>query len=169
MNLGKAAKKLLSSLAPTVGLALGGPVGAMTGKVLAAALDVPANQVNELLEANDPETAIKLMELENNFELEMGRLGIDMEKVHANDRASARTMADKHGLLPQIILSVVFTIGYFAVVVGLMTKVLVIPSESGTLISALIGVLTAGVLKVLDFFLGSSAGSKRKTDKLIGA
>ena len=169
MNLGKRAKSVLAALAPTVGAALGGPVGGIAGRMLADTLGVPEDEVTGVLLDGDPEMLARVTALENEFEIKMAELGIDMEKVHAADRASARTMADKHGLLPQIILGTVFTVGYFAVVVGLMTKVLVIPEESGTLISALIGVLTAGVLKVLDFFLGSSAGSKRKTDKLIGA
>jgi F0F1-type ATP synthase assembly protein I len=165
MNLKKSAKKLIAELAPTIGMALtgGNPLGGMAGKFVADALGVDPTKLEETILAGDPGAMLKVKEAEQAFTAEMERLGLDVEKLHQQDRASARELAQATSLVPQIVLSVIFVVGYFGIVIGLLTQTFTIPEDAGTLISALIGVLTAGVIKVLDFFLGSSAGSKLKT------
>lgn len=163
MKLGKKAKELLGALAPTIGTALGGPIGGIAGSFLADKLGVQPNEVNALLATGDPDTALKLKEIEIAFEQKMAELDIDVEKMHAGDRADARALAQATSLMPQVTLGVIFVFGYFGIVIGLLTNQLALPVEGDELIAGLIGVLTAGTIKVMDFFLGSSAGSKLKT------
>jgi hypothetical protein len=164
MNLGKAAKKVLGALAPVLGVALGGPVGGIAGKFLSDALGVtPGDAVGLNIALASPENQVKLAQIDADFKADMASKGIDLETIHAASRKDARRFAEATSMAPQLVLGVVFVTGYFVVIIGLMVGELDIPEGSGQLVSALIGVLTAGVIKVLDFFLGSSAGSKMKS------
>jgi len=162
MDIKKAGKQLLSTLAPLVGTALGGPFGGIAGKTLANSLGVAEVDVASILQSPNPEQVTKIKEAEHEFEKFMREADIQEQELSARDRDSARNMALKTSLRPQMALSLVYTGGYFLVLFGLMAEWITIPAGNEQLMAGLIGVLTAGQVKVLDFFLGSSAGSKAK-------
>ena len=93
-------------------------------------------------------------------------------EVDAADRASARTMqtdlADaKHaaGYAP-IVVSAIVVAGFVCILLVLMLAP--IPKGSEALLNVMLGALAAGFIQVLNFWLGSSNGSKMKT-ALMGA
>lgn len=163
MKLGKKAKDLLAALAPTVATAFGSPIAGMAVKHLIDKLGVEPGKLNATLAAGDPGTILKVKEVETAFELKMREMDIDLEEIAAGDRQDARQLGVHAGLTPQISLAVVFVSGYFGIVFGLLLGWLALPAADASLLAGLIGVLTAGVIKVMDFFFGSSAGSKMKT------
>jgi hypothetical protein len=61
-------------------------------------------------------------------------------------------------------LAVVITIGYLGILVGMMLGTLKVNDNQALLI--LVGALATGFGTVLNFFLGSSAGSQKKDDAL---
>ena len=66
---------------------------------------------------------------------------------------------------PQMILSVVYTFAYFTLVFGLLVSEkppFAIPEARGDIIIGLIGILTAAQTQILNFWFGSSSGSKDK-------
>lgn len=163
MHLGKIAKQLLGAAAPLLGTAFGGPFGTIAGSMVSKALGVSADKIEEIIANPTAEQLVQLRTAEQDFKKFMAESGIKRSQLAQKDRESARQLAINTTLAPQITLGVIFVLGYFALVMGLLIGVLTLPENSRDLVAGLIGVLTAGVIKVLDFFLGSSAGSKMKT------
>lgn len=62
------------------------------------------------------------------------------------------------------VLALVMMVGFFGVI-GLLVFV-EIPQQASTVLSMMLGSLTAGVSMVLSYYFGSSQGSARKTEVL---
>jgi len=163
MSFGKKALSVLKKLAPTVATAVGGPFGGMAAAVLGEVLGVDGDSVEEAILSGNPEVLMKVKEADQTFKVKMRELGIREEELHQRDRASAREMAAKLGMWPQVVLSIIYTMGYFVMLYLLVSGEWHPPPDSQELVAGLIGVLTAGVVKVMDFWFGSSIGSKQKT------
>jgi len=158
---------VLANISTPLATALGGPLAGSAVKFLADKFtDGDETQIETFIAGASPQDMADLQKAGIEYKEKMLEAGVDLERIAAQDRDSAREMAMKTSLVPQILLAIVFTLGYFGIVYGLLTGVLVLPEGTKELVAALIGVLTAGVIKVLDFFLGSSAGSKAKTDAM---
>lgn len=167
MSIGRNLKKLLAGIAPTLGTALGGPFGGVAMKFLADKFTGgDTGSVEDFLLASNPETLQKLKMAELEFKREMKKLDIDLEEIAYKDRDSARELAVKRGLLPQIILSAIYTAGYFGVMYMFMTGKISVPPESKVMFGGLLGVLSTAQIQIMNFFFGSSAGSKAKTDAM---
>jgi hypothetical protein len=124
----------------------------------------------------------KVKELEQQFALELEKLDIDVFKLEVDDRVSAWELAAKDNR-PQLYLSIAFILAYFLVLVGVIWAEISpnfnpgaawIPDpgcaledkgscpghweEQGEslidLVQVLLGVLTAGVAQVLNFWFG---------------
>ena len=167
MGIGRKLKSLLAGVAPLLGTTIGGPMGGVAMKFLADKFtDGDTGSVEDFLLSANPETlqALKIAELE--FKQEMKKLDIDLEQIAVDDRSSARDLAKERGITPQIILSVVYTTGYFGVLFMFMAGYLHVPVEYSSMFSGLLGVLSAAQIQIMNFWFGSSAGSKRKTEAL---
>ena len=162
-------KSLLRTLAPTVATALGGPLAGMATKMLGTALlgDENATQddIATALASGDPEVYAKIKQINADFEVQMKKLAINVKELEVKDRDSARQLAIRN-MWPQAVLSSLFIGGYTGIMISLLTKTLDIQGSQLTLVSALIGVLTAGVTQIMNFWFGSSSGSKEKTNLL---
>ncbi len=161
-------KKLVATVAPVLGSALGGPFGGMASKWLAGELLGDENAGEKALEqaitSASPDTMLKIKQLDNDFELELERIGLQKEQLVVEDRKDARQLfkVDKR---PQIVLSGIFIGGYFALVWAIITGGFQVPPDQSALVATLIGVLTAGVANIMQFWFGSSSGSKDKISK----
>lgn len=154
-------KDVVKEFAPNIGAALGGPLGGIATQFLAQKLlgrDVKDDSEMEMVIAGaGPELLAKIKEADAEFKR-------DVLKLRVEDRKSARNMyAAAKNKSPQIILSVVYTIGYFGALFGLMTDQLTIPAEHEPLFMILFGILTGAQTQILNFWFGSSSGSKDKT------
>lgn len=162
-------KDIVKSVAPVLGTALGGPFGGMATKFLANKLTGDENAgedvMEEMVNNANPDLMFKIKELDKDFKLEMRRIGLQEEQLIVEDRKDARKLfsVDKR---PQIILSGIFIVGYFTLVWAMVTGNFEIPQDQGVLVTTLMGVLTAGVANIMQFWFGSSSGSKDKTNKL---
>ena len=166
-------KATLGTVAPTVATVLGGPLAGVAVGMIAKALGMGPGATEQDLErvvlGATPDTLLRLKEVENQFALEMERLGVDVEKIHAEDRGSAREMA-KTNMTPQIVLSFVFIGGYFAAIFalhGVLFQTTEINDQIIALFGALIGVFTRELSGIMQFWFGSSSGSAKKTDQLV--
>ncbi len=156
-------KDIVGSVAPTVATALGGPLGGIAATAIRAALGVDTDdQAMEAL-ATDPEAVLKLRLAEVEFEKFLVESDIDLAKVNAEDRASAREMVKVTGKTPQVALSVVMLLGYFALLYAMVGGYFDVPEMYTALVAGLIGTLGAGVTQIMNFWFGSSSGSKDKT------
>lgn len=146
---------------------MGGPAGAVAGQLIKKAMGVDPSQDIEDALANATLTPegiekIRLAEIElKKFEADNG---FKFEQLEAEDRKDARNLAIQTSILPQVALSVLFVLGYFVILSLFFAQELRIPMNEAFMV--MLGVLTAGVPQVMAFWLGSSAGSKTKTDAL---
>lgn len=156
-------KKIVGSVAPVLGTALGGPLGGIAGKFIADGLGIEESKLQETIASASPDTMLKLKQLDNQFEVRMAELDIDIEKINAQDRQSARQLAKDTTMVPQVVLSVVYTVAYAVVLWAFVTGNVEIAEDAVAQFSIVLGVLTAAQAQILNFWFGSSSGSKQKT------
>jgi hypothetical protein len=166
IKLSERAKKVVSVVAPSLGAALGGPLGGLAGQILGSL--VSGGKVADLEEAiltQKPETLLALKKLEQDYILKLEELGVDQAKVEASDRSSARELA-KVNMRPQMALSLLFIGGYFLIMSAFFVGKIEISPELKEPFLILLGVITANVPSIMQFWFGTSSGSQRKTDIL---
>ncbi|MDH5633052.1 MAG: hypothetical protein OEZ10_08650 [Gammaproteobacteria bacterium] len=160
-------KELLGAVAPTLGASLGGPVGALAGKLIAQVATGDENadekQVEQALKHASPELLAGLKKADQDFKKRMAELDIDLERINAGDRDSARAMQkeNKSRIVP--VLATLTVTGFFVVVFWILNGKI---SADSTLAGFVLGQVSAKAEQVYNFFFGSSAGSKQKTDAL---
>lgn len=159
---------LLGQVAPTIATALGGPLAGLAVKTISEAMfghpDANESEVSAALMGATPDQLQKLKETDATFKLKMKELDIDLEKISAADRDSARNMQiHTNDWIPRA-MAIMVTFGFFGILTWLLTKG-VPPTGSETLIYML-GALGTAWTGIVQFYFGSSAGSKTKTDAL---
>jgi len=128
--------------------------------------DAEESEVSAALMNATPEQLQKLKETDATFKLKMKELDIDLEKIAAGDRDSARNMQmHTNDWIPRA-MAILVTFGFFGILTWLLTKG-VPPTGSETLIYML-GALGTAWTGIVQFYFGSSAGSKAKTDAMVG-
>ena len=160
---------LLGQIAPTIATAIGGPVAGMAVKALAGALglsqDSSSDEVQEALMNATPEQLAAVKKIDADFKVQMKELDIDLERIAAGDRDSARNMQmQTNDWIPRA-MAIMVTFGFFGILTWLLTKG-VPPTGSETLIYML-GALGTAWTGIVQFYFGSSAGSKAKTDAMV--
>lgn len=156
------AKNVISTIAPTLGAALGGPLGALAGNVISAALG--DGDVEQALLTQKPETLLALRKAEQDFEIKLQELGVEKERIAMADRASARDLA-KVNMKPQMAISATFLGGYFLILILRMSGIFDGEQED-KVVDNLLTALTYGVPLILAFWFGSTAGSALKSQLL---
>ena len=155
-------KGLVGKVAPILGTALGGPFGGMAGKFLADKLGVPEEDLPETIENASPDVMLQIKSLDADFKVKMKELGLKEKELEAEDRANARNLAIQTTIWPQVILSVVYTVAYAAVLWAYISGNVQVPENAQAQFSIVLGVLTAAQAQILNFWFGSSSGSKEK-------
>lgn len=164
-------KKTLAKVAPGIATALGGPMAGVAVSMATKALGIDGGDEGDLAAAvasGDPNVLVKLKEVENDFKLEMKRLDVQLHESDTTDRSSARTMAAAVGMAPQVILSTIYTTGYFWLLYEILVGELSVVESMEAIVNTLLGVMTAAQIQIMNFWFGSSAGSKHKTDVMSG-
>lgn len=161
-------KDLVKSVAPTIGAALGGPMGGMATKFLAEKLlgdpSAAQDKIEDFVLSASPEKMLELKKLDVDFKTRMRELDVDVFKLEVQDKASARELF-KINIWPQIVLSAMFIGGYFFVLYGLLDGTITIQEAIKDVALLLIGLLTREVPTIMQFWFGSSMGSKEKDRK----
>lgn len=159
-------KNLVGSVAPVLGTALGGPFGGVAGTFLAEALGCDPADLPAKIGAASPETLAQIKNLEHEFKVKMRELGISEEAMHAQDRDSARNLAINTSLKPQAIIAAIFIMGFVVVLYSVFAGKVQLDAPQAQMANILIGILSAGIMQIMNFFFGSSSGSKQKTAQL---
>jgi hypothetical protein len=164
-------KKTLSTVAPTIATALGGPLAGTAVKQLSKQFLGKENATEEELahaiENASPQDLAKIKEIEANFKVEMQKLDVELAEVNAKDRDSAR---QRHALLKDktpAILSFLMVAGFFSLLIFLLFNE--IPIRNEQLIYLALGCIIGKVGSIYDFFFGSSDGSRKKDIKEVMA
>lgn len=164
-------RKLLDHVAPAIGTAIGGPFGAVAAAALRAVLGLADGTDEEAmaraLEKATPEQLQQIREAEQKFKLDMQKLGVDVLKIDADDRDSARRReATLRDWIPGT-LAVLITAGFFGLLAWLMLKEP--PTGSKEILNIMLGAMGAAWASVVSYYFGSSAGSAAKDKIIAGA
>lgn len=161
--------RTVAAVAPTVATALGGPLAGMAVNVVAASLGIEASEaaISDAVATGNPEVFLKLKQAEQELTLKLKELDIQLENIAMQDRDSARRReAEVQDRAPRI-LGYGITVGFFGVIGYVLVNGLGIsdPNVIG-LIGILIGNVSSKVEQVYNYYFGSSAGSRRKSEQL---
>ena len=159
---------MLFRSAPTLATALGGPLAGMAVKTLSNVFLGHENgseeDVKAALEGASPETLAQLKQIDADFKARMKELDIDLERIAANDRDSARKMQmANQDWIPRV-LALLITVGFFGILVWMLMKGM--PQTGTEALLMMLGALGTAWTGVINFYYGSSAGSKEKNNLL---
>lgn len=168
MNLLESFGPLLGQLAPTIATALGGPLAGVAVKTLSNALfgheDASEDQISEAMASATPDQLAAIKKIDADFKVQMKSLDIDLERISAGDRDSARQMQrETKDWVPKV-LAIVITLGFFGILIWMLLKGM--PQTGTEALLMMLGALGTAWTGVINFYYGSSAGSKAKTDAM---
>jgi len=159
---------LVRTVAPTLATAVGGPLAGMATRVISEALlgkpDATEAELVEAAKAATPEQLLALKKAEQDFAVRMRELDVDLERIAQADRASAREREVKTGDWTPRLLAASVTIGFFGVLGYMIQHGL--PQHGGEAMLVMLGTLGTAWGAIMNYYFGSSAGSKEKTDAI---
>lgn len=172
-------KNVLGSIAPVLAGALGGgPIGAAAVKILAdKLLGRPEASEDELIDALSSgsltgDQIVLIKQAEQSFLLEMEKIDASREQAGLVDTQSARQQtvdlakAESKIAWAAPVISTVIVSGFFACVILMVFVQREWDERTANLLNVLFGSLIIGFGQVCNYWLGSSAGSKRSGDAL---
>lgn len=155
----------LRSVAPTLATALLGPLGGVAVQAIGSALgmsDATKEKVEKALSQGQMtgEQLAALKQADLDFAKRMKELDIDLERVHAGDRANARDMQKATGSRVPATLAILVTLGFF----GVLGYMLIAgkPPSGGDALLVMLGSLGTAWTAIVTYYFGSSAGSASK-------
>lgn len=151
--------KQVASAAPVLGAALGGPVGGAAGALIASVFGVEntPDAVEKAIKA-DPESALKLRELEQRHIERLTELENDRFRIETADVQSARN-AHNHHWMPSAI-TIALLIMYGAIFGSLMFWS--IPDKNQDMINFTLGQLSGMLSSCIVYWVGSTRASANK-------
>lgn len=166
--------KAVAKVAPILGGVLGGPVGAIAGAagaLLGSALGVDADPEAITKALADPETLVKLKQIESDerqrlLEWQSTQLNVELENVKSAREREVELAKAGHGASwATSIVSTIVTLGFFVMLYLVISGGKAELGDAGLM---LLGTLATGFGAVINYYLGSSLGSASK-DKLFAA
>jgi hypothetical protein len=157
------APSLATALVPELGLA--GVAIRAIGQAFGMP-DATEQQVSEAIAKATPADLLAMKNADQQFQKDMASIGVDLEKIAAEDRANARDREIRTGdsWTPRILAAVV-VLGYLTVQWYILSHI--VPQEMREIVLRSMGTLDMALGLVLGYYFGSSAGSARK-DVVIG-
>ena len=145
---------LVGAVAPTIGTALGGPMGNAAMSMLADKLGVPNNKgaVEKAVQQASPQQLAEIKKAELDFEKQMKELEVDVFKLETQDLQDARKTFSSDWTSK--LLGVVVIGGFM----GYIFLVTIQPPEqnSEALINLVLGYLGGLASAVISFYFGAS-------------
>ncbi|TMV09838.1 hypothetical protein FGK63_01850 [Ruegeria sediminis] len=155
---------ILRTVAPTIAAAFGGPLAGVATRTLADQLlgqpDASQDEVEAFVAGASGADLVRLKEIEAEFQQEMQRAGIELERIAADDRASARDRQVRTGDWTPTLLGLLIIAGFFGVLAAIFYFGL--PETGGEVLLIMVGALGTMTTQISNYFFGSSAGSKEK-------
>ena len=168
MDLLKNFGPLLGQLAPSIATALGGPLAGVAVRTLSGALlgheEGTEEQISAAMASATPDQLAAIKKIDADFKVQMKSLDIDLERIAAGDRDSARKMQISTKDSTPKILAYFITFGFFGALIYIL--VFGIPKSGTEVILMMLGSLSTSWTGVMQFYYGSSLGSKEKNNLL---
>lgn len=164
-------KKVLGTVAPWIGTAIGGPLGGMAVEAAANALglsDKTVDAVKQAISGATPEQMLALKKADQDFAVRMQELGFkhisDMEALIVGDRKDARAMQVATRSWVPAALTVVLLLAFNAALSALF--ILAVPEGNRDIVVYMIGQLSGFAASAVAYWLGTTRNSQAKTDLL---
>jgi len=160
-------KATVSSVAPTIATALGGPLAGLAVQALGKALGMEGSSVTDLaarVQGASAEDLAKIKSQDQTFKIEMQKLSIDVYALEVKDRESARQMTLK-GVHTPAVLSWLIIAATLAMYFWLVKN----GNPSGlddVILGRIMGTLDTSFGVVIAYWLGTSFSSKSKDDTI---
>ena len=151
-------KNLLGAVAPTLGTALGGPMGGMAANMISEVLGVPNNPkaIEKGIADAKPEQLAEIKKAELSFEAEMKKLEVDVFALEAQEKQDARRHFSKDWTAR------IIGVGIIGGFLGYIFLVTLQPPEqnSEALINLVLGYLGGLASAIISFYFGASNSTK---------
>lgn len=161
-------KRTVAGAAPKIAEALGGPLAGAAVAALSKAIfgvsTADEAEIDAALARAGPEHLIALRRAELEFEAALAEAGVDTARIEAADRADAREREKTIGDWTPTALGAIIIIGFFATLGAMVLRA--IPAGAETEFSIMLGALATMTAAVVNYYFGSSCGSKEKTKLL---
>ena len=147
-------KGVVGAVAPTLGTALGGPLGGAAASMIADALgcDNDEKSINKALQSATPDELAMVKEADREFDAKMKELDVDLFALETKDKQDARSHFAKDWTAKLIgVVMVLFFCSYIAMIT-------VMPPEQNSieLINLVLGYMGGLVSAVISFYFGAS-------------
>jgi len=154
MKIGGLLKNVVGAVAPTLGTALGGPMGGMAANMISEVLGCKnePKAIEKAIESATPEQMLALKKAEQDFELKMKEREVDVFELETKDKQDARTRFSSDWTAR---IMGIATVGGF---LGYIFLVTLQPPEqnSEALINLVLGYLGGLASAVISFYFGAS-------------
>ena len=168
MDIWKTAKEVLGVVAPTIGTALGGPMGGVAARTLATSLlgksDATEQEIISAVTGASPEQLAMLKNAELEFQTEMKKLDIDLARINMQDRDSARRRQAEMGDHVPSVLAIMTLVSFFGYIGAVTFWPGGIDADIG-FINIAVGWLGGTASTVVACYFGSSADNSLKKGK----
>jgi len=154
----------LKTIAPTIATALGGPLAGLAIEAVSKAIGIDPKDVQSTISEGklSADQIMLLKQAEVAMAARAQEMGLDFAKLGNEDRKSAREMqAETRSYIPAI-LAVVVTIGFFGILIGMMTETF----KTSDALMLMLGSLGTAWTGIIGFYFGSSASSQNKDNLL---
>ncbi len=173
-ELGNAVGGVIGAVAPTIATALGGPLAGAAVTAIGGALGIDTRDARgekDLRVALQQPTADQLVSLKSAelaFAAKLAELGIDVARIHAEDRNSARQREMQTGdsWTPRVLAGIALLSFVACIVFVFWARLTELPAEQIALMGGVIGYASAKADMVLAYYFGSSKGSEEKNTLL---
>jgi len=150
---------LIGDLAPTLGAALGGPVGGAAATMLADVLgcDPTPQKIEKALQQATPEQLAEIKKAELDFEVRMKELEVDVFALETKDIQNARDSFSEDWTARAIAIMSILLFGGYVLLVTLQ------PADDNDLnvVNLVLGYLGGIVSSVVSFYFGASKSSSK--------
>lgn len=154
---------ILKTVAPGLATALLGPLGGLAVSAIGKALDMPEatqDAIQARLQGASQDDLLKLKQADQQFAKDMKALDVDLERIAAGDRDSARKREMATNDKTPALLAGGVTLGFF----GVLGYMLVCgkPPTGGDALLVMLGSLGTAWTAIISYYYGSSSGSQKK-------
>ena len=149
-----AIKNLVGAVAPTLGTALGGPLGGAAASAIAGVLgcDNDPQSLQKALAKATPEQLSEIKKAELDFEARMKELDVDLYALQTQDTADARKHFAKDWTARFLAIALCLLFAGYIVLVTILPQ----DQNNDAIINLILGSITGSFSTVIAFYFGSS-------------
>jgi hypothetical protein len=149
-----AIKNIVGAVAPTLGTALGGPLGGAAASAIAGVLgcDNDPQSLQKALAKATPEQLSEIKKAELDFEARMKELDVDLYALQTADTADARKHFAKDWTARFLAIALCLLFAGYIVLVTILPP----DQNSDAIINLILGSITGSFSTVIAFYFGSS-------------